>query len=283
MTVPSPTLDSFRDSRGNFSMLAIDQRESLRQMLARAAGLDTVGDDELVEFKIAVVTTLTPFASATLIDRSYGLAASKASKCPVILAADILFQTVPGGPVNRAELDSDVNADVISEFGASALKMLVPWLPDKRNEAIDLSARFMAVCRANGVLGIVEGVVRPDNIGGWSDEDKNDALVQAAVDLGATNPDFYKAEVPLFGVGQPDVIIATARRITESLNCPWVVLSSGVPTADFPKAVAMSRQGGASGFLAGRAIWMDAITAEDPQEFLETTSADRLRGLAASS
>ncbi len=276
------TIDSFRDARGNFSMLAIDQRESLRQMLARAADVETVDDVALTEFKIDVIKALTPFASATLIDRSYGLEAARVSQCPVILAADLLFQGKPGGPVNRAELDEGITPEVISDFGASALKMLVPWLPDQRDEAIALSQQFMELCRETGMLGIVEGVVRPDDLASWSDADKNDALVQAAVDLDTTNPDLYKAEVPLFGFGEPEVIVETARRITDAIACPWVVLSSGVPADRFASAVAMSRAGGASGFLAGRAIWMDAINADDTQGFLATHSAERLRSLAAS-
>ena len=283
MTVhtPAPTLDLLRDDRGNFSMLAIDQRESLRQMIATAAGLDTVPDAELVAFKKAVISTLSPFASAALIDHDYGYEAAKLSECPIILAADILSQRKPGGPVNRAVIDPAVNEDVIGRFGAHALKMLVPWQPDERDEAIELSASFMELCRATNTLGVVEGVVRPEGFASWSDADKNDALVEAARDLGTTKPDLYKAEVPLFGAGERDVIVSTARRITEAIDCPWVVLSSGVPPERFPEAVALSREGGASGFLAGRAIWIDAIPAPDTQVFLETTSAERLRSLAA--
>jgi sulfofructosephosphate aldolase len=278
---PAVTIDQFRDAWGNFSMLAIDQRESLRQMLAKAAGSETVADEELVRFKVAVIRTLSPLASAALIDRSYGLEAARISECPIILAADNLFQEVPGGPVNRAEIDPGVNDEVIAEFGASALKMLVPWLPDRRDAAIELTEQFMDLCRRTGMLGIVEGVVRPADFGSWSDAEKNDALVDAATDLGRTKPDLYKAEVPLFGAGDRDAIVATAQRITDRVECPWVVLSSGVPAARFAEAVAMSRAGGASGFLAGRAIWMDAIPAENPQAFLETVSAERLRSLAS--
>lgn len=274
------TIDAFRDGRGNFSMLAIDQRESLRQMLASAAGVHTVADERLVDFKVAVVQSLTPFASATLIDRDYGLAAAQVSQCPVILAADVLSSTAPGLPVNHAELDEGVNEDVIANFGATALKMLVPWLPDQRASAIELSEKFMELCRQTGMLGIIEGVVRPSDLATWSDADKNDALVDAAQDLGSVGPHLYKAEVPLFGAGDRDVIVRTAGRVTDAIDCPWVVLSSGVPAERFPAAVAMSREGGASGFLAGRAIWADAITAPDPLEFLASRSTDRLVNLA---
>lgn len=283
MTIDSavPTIDALRDKRGRFSMLAVDHRESMRQMIARATNRNLVGDSELVDFKVAVSRALTPFASATLFDYTYGRPAAKASKCPVILAADILHQDVPGGPVTRADVDLNVDADLVAEMGASALKMLVPWLPEKRAEAISLSAQFMGLCRSLDVLGIVEGVVRPADITMWSPAQLNEAIVTAAQDLAPTRPDLYKAEAPQFGVGDPVTIVDTARRITESIDCPWVVLSSGVTAVNFPNAVRMSIQGGASGFLAGRAIWADAITSTDPEAFLSSESVRRLQQLAS--
>jgi sulfofructosephosphate aldolase len=274
-------IDSFRDSRGNFSMLAIDQRESLRSMLGRAVPERRIEDSELVAFKVEASRVLTPFASGVLLDRQYGQSAAAAAKCPLILAADILHADYVGGPVTRAELDTDITAEVVERFGATALKMLVPWLPDSRDAAIDLSAAFMDLCRALGLPGIVEGVVRPVDFDTWSDADKNDALVQAAVDLATTNPDLYKAEVPLFGIGESAVIVETAQRITESVDCPWVVLSSGVRAQDFANAVALSMAGGARGFLAGRAVWADATVAPNPVEYMRTVSATRLQELAA--
>lgn len=275
------TIDGFRDARGHFSMLAIDQRESLRAMLGRAAPGRSILDEELVAFKVAAAQALTPYASGVLLDRSYGGPAALVAECPLILAADVLSSDVAGGPVTRAELDPEITAEVVAEFGAGALKMLVPWLPDARSAAIALSAEFMDLCGRLNVLGIVEGVVRPPDFDSWSDEAKNDALVEAAQDLGSTSPDLYKAEVPLFGMGAPTSIIETARRITASVDCPWVVLSSGVPADRFAEAVSLSMAGGASGFLAGRAVWADATTEADPATYLRTACADRLRVLAA--
>jgi sulfofructosephosphate aldolase len=275
------TIDFLRDTRGNFSMLAIDQRESLRGMLGRARPTRRVEDDELVEFKLAAARELTPYASAVLLDRFYGAPAARASKCPIILAGDILHSDVPGGAVTRAELDRDVTADVVAGFGAVALKMLVPWLPGAQSAAIELAAEFMELCNHLGLLGIVEGVIRPADFDSWTDNEKNEALVEAAQGLGSTAPHLYKAEVPLFGAGDPDSIMQTAARITAAVDCPWVVLSSGVHAEDFPNAVALSMAGGASGFLAGRALWADATIAADPVEFLRVESARRLQQLSA--
>jgi sulfofructosephosphate aldolase len=262
-------------------MLAIDHRESLRQMLSADAP-EPVGDSDLIDFKQLVVEILAPHVSAVLIDRQYGGgAAAAASDRPAILAADLLFQSVPGGPVNVAELDDEVTPDFAIGFGAAALKMLVPWVPDRRDEAVDLSARFMDLCHRSGLPGIVEGVVRPEDIASWEDRDRDQALIQAARDLATTKPDLYKAEVPSYGIGDPDAITEMARAITASLECPWVVLSSHVTTENFPGAVRACAAGGAQGFLAGRAIWADATHAADPAAFLRTESVRRLQELSA--
>jgi len=275
----TPAIDRLRDARGRFSMLAIDQRESLRQMLGAATG-EPVGDDALVAFKTLVVRTLTPHASGVLIDRDYGMPAAAVASCPLILSADILSQSVAGGPVDTARLDPGVTPEFVAESGAVALKMLVPWTPERRAEAVELAAEFLELCRRSGVPGIVEGVVRPLDIAEWSDRDRDYALVLAARELGALGPALYKGEVPSYGRGDLDAITAAAREITASLESAWVVLSSGVTADLFPAAVAACVAGGAEGFLAGRAIWADAVTAPDPAGFLATESVARLRRLA---
>lgn len=275
----NPTIDVLRDARGRFSMLAIDQRESLRQMLGASTGAP-VDDAALVAYKALVVRTLTPHASGVLIDRDYGMPAAAIAACPLILSADILSQSVPGGPVDTARLDPGVTPEFVAESGAVALKMLVPWTPERRAEAVDLTREFLDLCRRSGVPGIVEGVVRPLDIADWSDRDRDYALVLAARELGALGPDLYKGEVPSYGRGDAGVITAAAREITASLECPWVVLSSGVTAALFPAAVAACVAGGADGFLAGRAIWADSLSAPDPEAFLATESVARLERLA---
>jgi tagatose 1,6-diphosphate aldolase len=64
---------------------------------------------------------------------------------------------------------------------------------------------------------------------------------------------------------------------------PWVLLSAGVAFETFEKQVEMACRAGASGFLAGRAIWKEAVTmrAADMATFLSGTAAARVERLAA--
>jgi sulfofructosephosphate aldolase len=59
------------------------------------------------------------------------------------------------------------------------------------------------------------------------------------------------------------------------------VLSNGTAGDRFADAAVAACHGGASGFLAGRAIWQATLTAPDTRRALETTAAARLRDLAA--
>jgi sulfofructosephosphate aldolase len=182
--------------------------------------------------------------------------------------------------VAASTLDPAITVDVVQALGAAALKLLVIWCgsdqPDRRGDLVD---RFLRLCDRAGVPGIVEGVVRPTSEAGWSTEDeRDDAIVAAAAEFGGHRPGLYKAEVPSFG-RDPVVVERRCAQVSAVLPCPWVVLSTGVAATDFPAAVAAACRGGASGFLAGRAIWADAAAAVDPVPELRNSAVARLRRL----
>ena len=268
---------------GTFAMVAMDQRESLRAMFAeRIEG--EIDLERRVAFKVAVARILSPHASAMLIDAPEGLdpileADALAPACGLIVAADDLVQP-HGAAVDDTRLDRGVDLVAAAERGAVAAKLLVIWKPDRSPDVrAELVAEFLARSRHAGLLGIVEGVVRPPagvDEADWSE--REDALLAATAEFATHEPDLYKAQVPLNGVGDPAEIIGRCRRMTDLLPCPWVVLSSGVTIDAFPGAVEAACRGGASGFLAGRAVWRDAI-GSDPEPGLRERSVPRLRRL----
>jgi len=54
-----------------------------------------------------------------------------------------------------------------------------------------------------------------------------------------------------------------------------------VPRDEFPAAVQAACEGGAKGFLAGRALWTNTLDADDPTELLRSQSVPRLEELKA--
>ncbi|MBP0456887.1 hypothetical protein [Streptomyces montanisoli] len=269
---------------GTFAMVAADQRDSLRTMMAQREGVP--GSDipaaRLTDFKLAVARALGPHASALLIDRDHGYRRLVDEKvlpatCAPILAVDILDQR-PGGPVEDTALDEATDLAAVVADGTRGLKLLVIWRRDAhRDRRVALAARFVEMCRDAGLASVLEPVARPT-----ADEEAagtfalNDAIVEAARELAPLRPSLYKCQVPDGGAGTVAGIAAQAERIDAVVDVPWVVLSQGVESADFPRAVEAACRAGASGFLAGRALWTDALSG-DRDATLRGASTDRLR------
>ncbi|MDF2749413.1 MAG: hypothetical protein K0T00_588 [Gaiellaceae bacterium] len=267
------TLDALARPSGTFLMVAMDQRESLRTLL-REHGHDAT-DDRLRAFKLAVARELGPYASGLLIDDAYGVEVVEEAvrlvppTCGVLLAVDLLDQQ-PGAAVEDTRLDERAELPA----GIAALKLLVIWRDDAgRAERVEMSRRFVALAERHGVLSVLEPVVRH--------EDREWAILEAARELGAVLPSLYKCQVPFGGRAEPAAITAHCRELDAALPCPWVVLSQGVEPADFPAAVEAACKGGASGMLAGRAVWTATLPADDPTELLRARSVPRLQELAA--
>jgi sulfofructosephosphate aldolase len=266
------SLDALAYPDGTFAMVAMDQRESLRTMLADHGRPDDA--DAIRSFKAAVAEHLGPLASGFLIDQGYD-----APRGPGwILAADALTQE-RGGPVTDTHLDETVDPEQAREAGVVALKLLVIWKrDDQQQRRLAMAEEFVRRCAAAGLLSVLEPVAQP--AAGEHDFDLNTAILEAAEALGPVRPDLYKAQVPSRGTGDPAVILATCHQLTETLQVPWVVLSNGVARDDFPRAVQLASQAGASGTLAGRALWTPALETGDPAAALATTCRDRLALIA---
>jgi sulfofructosephosphate aldolase len=263
---------------GGLAMVAMDQRESLRAMLG-AYSPAPVPDSDLTKFKLAVATELGAFASGFLIDRQFGFDQVLSDhllpqSCGLILAADRLRHPPEGGPVVETSIDDEITPAHVHERGVAAMKLLLVWRPDAdRDKRLEMAADFVRRCSAAGLLSILEGVVRPT-----SDHDFDQLQLEAATELGALRPSLYKAQVPRRGLGDRAEIGRVCERISAAVPVPWVVLSQGVTIEDFPTAVHTACHAGASGFLAGRAIWSDTLT--DPTPLLRSRSVDRLKRLA---
>ncbi|MEU7996470.1 hypothetical protein AB0B83_14195 [Micromonospora sp. NPDC049060] len=281
MTVATVSPTVLARPSGGYAMLAVDQREALRAMFA-AHQSQPVTDEQITDFKVAAARALSPYASAILVDKQFGWDAviaqeAVAAECALIAAAD-RFTASATEFVADVAIDDDVDPAAVRAQGAKALKLLVLWRPDEDPAPrIALVTDFVRRCRDNGLVSIIEPVSRAPRQGGAFDHDAG--ILAAASELGSLGADLYKAEVPTAGQGTPAEIVAGCSRLSESIAGPWVVLSSGVPAELFPDAVRLACQAGASGFLAGRAIWASVVGSPTMADDLRTISVDRLRRL----
>jgi sulfofructosephosphate aldolase len=269
---------------GGFGMVALDQRESLREMYVSAGHGPTVPDSVLREFKREAVQILSPHASGVLLDRPLSVTHVRPEgiiePCGLILAADVLKQEM-GGPVESTELDDLVTPAFIQSVGAVAIKLLVIWRASDSVEMRNrLVSRFVDVAREAGVASLVEGIVKPPTDAPWSSHShRHKAIIDAAVELSAYGGTIYKAEVPGYVPGDLSLVLDESARMSDVVSGPWVVLSNGVRQGDFAEAVRSACLGGADGFLAGRAIWSDTVGEADQRGALATRSVQRLTNL----
>lgn len=279
-TVPTAVRALTRES-GAFAMLAVDQREALRAMLAQHQS-NQVSDEQVTSFKLAATRTLTPYASAVLLDKQFVLdraidEGAVAPPCALIVGADELIAGTDE-IVGDVRIDEDVDPAYYAANGAVAMKLLVIWRPDDDPEPrIQMVRDFVERCRSASLSSIIEPISRKPRDGrNW---DWNDGVLAAAEELGDLGVDLYKAEVPRHGGGDERAVRADCATITDTVNSPWVVLSSGVHPDRFPAAVALAVSAGASGFLAGRAVWHASVGAVDLEDALATDAVDRLKRL----
>jgi len=269
---------------GGLAMVAVDQREALRGMFA-AHQSSPVPDSQLTQFKVDVARELTPFASALLVDQEFGIDAivdqkAMANGAGLIAAADLLI-----GPAGGAATDTAVDAQVdpirMKSIGAPGLKLLVLWRKDESPEVrLKLVNQFKEYCDKVDLPSIIEIIVKPPKNSQVA-FDREAQIVEAAKEARSWKPDLYKAEVPFHGEGDLSKIENNAALISDAIQGPWVVLSNGVKQPNFAEAVKACCKGGASGFLAGRAVWADIVGSTDIPKALREVSIPRLNELTA--
>jgi sulfofructosephosphate aldolase len=279
-----PDLSALARPSGAFAMLAVDQREALRAMFAEFQD-GPVSDEQITAFKIAAVRALTPYASGVLLDRQFSLDAvlgadAIAPGCAMIAAADA-FTADDREFVAHVTIDDAVDPVRVRSAGGVALKLLVLWRPDEDPAVRTAMTRdFVARCRAAGLLSIIEPVSRaPRDGSAWTPDDWDAGVLAAARELGGLGADLYKAEVPGHGEGDAAGMRRACAELTDTIDGPWVVLSTGVPHDLFPYAVRLACEEGASGFLAGRAVWRRVVGAPDTAAALAEHAVPRLREL----
>ncbi len=273
-----PDLSMLARPSGAFAMLAVDQREAMRAMFAEQRS-GPVSDAEVTDFKLAATRALTPHASAVLLDKQFVLDRAIEEKavapgCALIAAADDFIPS-PTEFVADVRIDEAVDPAYYRDQGAKALKLLVIYRPDGDHASrMGLVEQFVDRCRSNGLISIIEPVSRaPLTVADWN---WDAGVLAAARELGSLGADLYKAEVPARGEEDDDKVRAGCAAITEAVSSPWVVLSSGVHPDRFPRAVQLACAEGASGFLAGRAVWSACIPAPEPLKALKEDAVPRL-------
>ena len=287
-TQNAKTLADIASDDDVFAIIAMDQRNTLRRMF-QTVDIDA-SEHDLRTAKADVARALTPAATGMLLDPTFGVPAvteaqALAPNCGLLVAAEPpIRHSYNGEP--RTHRDPELNAHWVAAQGGDALKFLVQMRadrptptagePDLVGEVLDVCREIITDCKSAGLPSVIENLVYALPGEQLSGKAREHAVIAAATALDELDLDLLKLEYP----GSP----AACRRLVDTLHRPWAVLSAGVPFEQFSDVLKIAfDEGGASGFIAGRSIWREALPLKgvERQHFLDTVARPRLDDLVA--
>lgn len=269
------------DENGLFKMTAVDQRPPIKNHIKEKSGLAEAPWSEVADFKKLLIEELQNESSAMLLDPHYAYPAGISSYSPtrglILTLEDSIFEDTPEG-----RLSSEINdwsVEKIKRIGGDAVKVLAWYRPDAgkqvQSKQKDFVARIGAACAKYDIPFVFELLVYP--LSGDTEQtsdyiemkSKKPELVLESVRAFAA-PDFgvdvFKLESPLPAKDVPGVGndgAADAQKwfdeLGEVAGRPWVMLSAGAGMDEFRRILTHAYAAGASGYLAGRAIWQAAF------------------------
>ena len=247
-------ISELADQDGRFSILAVDHRDSLRHFL-RPDDPDSITPEELTAMKIELVAGVADLATGVMLEPEYSI--------PQVIDAGALPQGVgflaaleSQGYLDEPEKSPTAILDGWSieqaqASGAAAAKLLLAYRPDGRLAAEQerIGREVVAACHAIGFAIAVE----PLFYGLGPGDDRTAIVVETARRFAAMGPDLLKLPYP--------GTLSACEEITDIAAMPWAILSGGGSFDEFADQLAVAAGAGCSGFMAGRALWGEAVKA----------------------
>jgi tagatose 1,6-diphosphate aldolase len=271
------------DAQGRFKMTAVDQRPPIVNPIAAARGGVAPWAD-VARFKTMLVEELQGQSTAMLLcpNFAYPMAAGEAldPRLGLIMTLEeSAFTETPEGRLS-SEIDG-WSVEKIKRAGADAVKVLAWYRPDAPKSVNDHQKAFTRKigeeCRRYDIPFLFELLVYP--LPGEKNQttqyiemaDKKSELVLESVAEFAKpeyGVDVFKLESPVPardcpGAGAPggEKVQALFDEMGRLCARPWVMLSAGAGMGEFRNVLSHAYAAGASGYLAGRAIWAEAFKA----------------------
>jgi len=286
-------LQQLANEKGIMAMCAFDHRGSLMRMLNKKHP-ESIGYQTMVDFKLDLCRVLAPHASAILLDPVYGAGQAIAAG---ILPRDTGLQISLEGTGYSGEAEARVtdllpswSVKKVKKMGATGAKLLLYYRPDidVARRQLDTVQKLAGDCLVEDMPFVVEPVsykvgkaeANPQNFA----RVKPRLVIETAKQITALPIDVLKSEFPSDLEYEKDKgrLLDFCHQLNEASQVPWVILSAGVNFELFYQEVEIACQAGASGFLAGRALWQEATQISSRKKrmaFLENTVVGRLQSL----
>lgn len=270
-----------------FGIVAFDQRGSYRRMLPDATPYEVA-----VQIKEEIIAAMALNATAVLTDPVYGLgpAMKMCGQSGLLMALEKSGYS-GDSTYRRTEFLDTWTPEKIRKMGASAVKLMVYYNPQAQelaDELDELVRKKVAEIHAQDIPVFLEPMSYSIDADVSKDSEafaaqKPEIVVETARRLSQTGADVLKMEFPYDHNYQKDEAVWRTGCADLSENCatPWVLLSAGVNFETFERQTIVACEAGASGFLAGRAIWKEAVNMPENERatFLSGQATDRLKRL----
>jgi len=287
-------LKKIANEQGLITITAMDHRGSLKRAI-NPNNPKAVTYEQMVAMKRKLASYLAPHSSALLLDPIYAAGQLIADdivprNCGILVAVETSGYT--GSSTSRlTTILEGWGVEKIKRMGANAVKMLLYYNPDATDTARrqeDLVQQVAEECRKYDIPFLLEPIAYPldpdmDAKGPEFAKLKPDLVIRSADILTGMGIDILKAEYPTNPKYTTDEKeqFERCKELDQASKVPWTLLSAGVDYDTFYRQVVIASQAGASGFLAGRAVWQEVpgLPQEEQDRFLATTSVLRLKNI----
>lgn len=291
-------LDRISDAEGFIRVAAIDHPENYLALFDK--DVSTVGFAEVVESKLEMIDAMARHCTALLLDPVYSigqavLSGTAPGSVGLISGVEKLCYAPADSPTGwGAELAvrDDWSVATLAALGVDAVKIVVFHRSDTGEVSDDQHAtisRLAAECADHEMPLIIEPIWYPAAGEELADPAigrlRSREIINSARSFAACGADIMKVEFP----GQLDTSVDdrsahdACAELDSALDVPWVLLSASVGFDTFTQQMKIAAEAGASGFMAGRALWGDGVGRLSAQQRGRgaKTAADRLDRLAA--
>ena len=272
------------DQNGLFKMVAADQRPPIKNYIRSQREVSEAPYEDVAAVKSILVRELGAYCTAMLLDPHVALPQNlnvvDPGKGLIATLEDSVFEETSAGRLSSA-IDH-WSVEKIKRLGADAVKVLAWYRPDAAPDVCERQKEFVRKigdeCKRYDIPFVFELLVYPLSNDSYQTrdyvehKDKHPDLVLQSVETFSAaeyGVDIFKLESPVSAdrlVNPGSDKRAEVERTQNLFNelgrlaaRPWVMLSAGAGMAEFRHVLSYAYNAGASGFLAGRAIWWSAF------------------------
>lgn len=265
---------------GLIRTIAIDHPDNY--LLLFDDDLSAVSFEEVVESKLEMIAELSSHATSVLADPIWCFGQSIVTGAlpgdvGLISGIEDLYYTPDTSPVGfdtELRLKEGWNPAKLSALGADAAKLVVFHREDQDGSQVGIQHEVVAQaareCHDVGLPLVVEPLWFPVAGEDLADpevrERRRRSVIGSARTFHDDGADIMKVEFPVLDLTDLDACHQACADLDEAIDGPWVLLSAGVTFEGFRTQVDVAADHGCSGFMAGRAIWGDAVGRLAPEQ-----------------